>query len=142
MANENDELEKAFAVRLATLATAVWPFNDLPDKLNVNANQSFQEYALLPFGNVNLAIGDGATTKMAGICQIDFFQAYNEPAAQLTQRVDTVSDAFFVNRRSVDLPAGVFIIRFPRKPTMRGGPDSATHRTRTLEIEYSMRAFQ
>ncbi len=142
MANENNELEKAMLNRLASLATPTWPFDNLPGKLNPASNQSFQTITHLPFSNEIMAIGDGATIKMAGIFQIDFFQAFNQPAAELLQRVDSVSAAFWAARRSIDLPAGPFIVRFPRQPSLSIGQESATHRTRALDVYYTMRAGQ
>lgn len=142
MANENDELEKAVLNRLAGLASVTWPFDDLPDKLNPGAAQSYQTVTHLPSENQIMAIGDGATTRMGGFFQVDFFQAHNQDPVALTQRVDLVSNAFWANRRSVDLAAGPYIVRFPRKPSMRLGVNSPTHRTRALDIYYSMRSAE
>ena len=140
MAAENDELEKAISNRLATLATAPWPFDGLPLKIEPTAEQAYQTFDWLPFDNERFAIGDGASTLLAGIVQVSFFQPFRDSAADLTKRVDTVKNGFWANRRSIDAPAGPFIVRFPQMPKRERGPESGTHRTASLSVYYRMRS--
>lgn len=142
MAQEYDKLELGITKRLATLVTADWPIVGISPNFDLEpeSDEAYQTWSIIPNVNQNQSIGDGACTLLTGTLQINFFLPRSQGADVLSQRIDTVSDAFWVNRGSVDIAESPFIIRFRRKPSRMPGLPRSTMRTASLDIEYSMRS--